>query len=194
MLEAVETLDMRKDVLTGRWLSEFVGAGVVDVPEDVFPSGFYRFSRRSFVNSAQFVVGLVFVFRDGTSTYIRSYEAPEALRQQGLSADAGNREFRGFITRQEDGIAMVISRRNAMTCSFNYLSRVASFENNFWVGYVARTVPETFSGSRAERMVYEHLGTACADVLQVARQTGLVSEDDLLPYHRRLLQPSDPFH
>jgi len=78
------------------------------------------------------------------------------------------REFRGYVTQQEDGIAMVISRRHAMTCSFNYLSRVAATNNNFWVGYVTRTVRESISGLRAVRMVYEHLGRDFGTILAAA--------------------------
>ncbi len=193
LLEPVATLNTRRDVLTGPILGDFVGAGVVDIPDYVFPLGFYRFSRRSFVNSTQFAVGVVYVFRVDGTTYVRGFEAKEAMRQQGLSADAKNREFRGFITRQEDGIAMLISRQNAMTCSFNYLSRVASLENNFWVGYVTRTVRETASGTRAVRMVYEHLGTSWRDARVAARDAGLLDADALMPFHRRLLQPADPF-
>lgn len=171
----------------------FFGAGVNNLPEDTFPSGFYRFSRRSFVNDSQFIVGLVYVYRSDAQTYVRGYEAKDAMAQQGLPTDAPTREFRGFVTRQEDGVALVISRRKAMTCSFNYLSRVASFENNFWVGYVTRTVRESVTGTRAARMVYEHLGHDRRSVFQAARTSGFVSEEDLMPFHRRLLQPQDQF-
>lgn len=193
LLDPVDSLSGHEDVMTGDVLSDFVGAGAADIPEDFFPSGFYRFSRRSFINNTQFVVGLVFVFRDRGNTYVRGYENRMAMRQQGLPTDAATREFRGFITRQEDGIASVISRRNAMTCSFNYLSRVASFENNYWVGYVTRTVPENLNGTRAVRMVYEYLGTDCGEILAAARSTGFFNDEQLMPFHRRLLQPNEPF-
>ncbi len=193
LLDPVESLSDRSYILTGSVLSEFVGAETTDVPEDVFPSGFYRFSRRSFVSDKQFVVGLVYVFRHSGNTFIRGYEAKEAMRQQGLAVDARSREFRGFVILQEDGVASMISRRNAMTCSFNYLSRVASFENNYWVGYVTRTVRESITGTRVARMVYEHLGGDHPDILAAARSSGLIDEEALLPFHRRLLQIGDAF-
>jgi hypothetical protein len=174
-------------------LAEFVGVGVNDVPQDAFPCGFFRFSRRSFINTSQFIVGLVYVFRDEEHTYVRGYEAKDAMLQQGLTADIRAREFRGYVTRQEEGVALVISRRNSMTCSFNYLARVASFENNYWVGYVTRTVRESASGSRAVRMVYEHLGQEKTDIYKVARESGFVAEENLMPFHRRLLQTEEPF-
>lgn len=193
LLEPVDKLSTRGMVLNGPVLADFVGAGVNQVPEDVFPLGFYRFSRRSFSNDTQFITGLVYVFRDAGYTYVRGFEAREAMRQQGLPDDTRSREFRGYVTRQEDGVAMMISRRNAMTCSFNYLARVASFENNFWVGYVTRTVRESASGTRASRMVYEHLGRSRNDVFSAARNSGFISEDKLTPFHNRLLQIGDPF-
>lgn len=193
LLDPVEQIPSQGQILNGPVLSEFFGPGVNDLPEDAFPSGFYRFSRRSFVNETQFIVGLVYVYRLEGQTYVRGYEAKDAMAQQGLPTDARTREFRGFVTRQEDGVALVISRRKAMTCSFNYLSRVASFENNFWVGYVTRTVRESVTGTRAARMVYEHLGSDSHSIFQAARTSGFVSEEDLMPFHRRLLQTQDAF-
>ena len=133
------------------------------------------------------------MFRQSGVVYVRGFEAKEAMRQQGLPTDVKSREFRGYATRQEDGVSLIISRRRAMTCSFNYLSRVASFENNFWVGYVSRTVRENASGTRAVRMVYEYLGKRMGKALTAARGAGFVSEDELMPFQRRLLQPDDPF-
>ncbi len=193
LLEPVESITNQSHVLNGPVLAEFVGVGVNDVPQDAFPSGFFRFSRRSFINTSQFVVGLVYVFRDEEHTYVRGYEAKDAMLQQGLTADIRAREFRGYVTRQEEGVALVISRRNSMTCSFNYLARVASFENNYWVGYVTRTVRESASGSRAVRMVYEHLGQEKTDIYAMARESGFVAEENLMPFHRRLLQTEEPF-
>ncbi|QBF31463.1 transcriptional regulator [Thalassococcus sp. S3] len=193
LLEPVDTLTSRADALTSNYLSDFVGAGVNAVPEDMFPSGFYRFSRRSFIDEGQFVIGLVYVFRAEDNTYIRGFEAKEAMRQQGLPSDPATREFRGFVMQQENGIASVISRRRAMTCSFNYLSRVSSFENNFWVGYVTRTVRESTTGTRVVRMVYEHLGQKTGEVMAAARRCGFVSEEKLMLFHKRLLQPDAPF-
>ncbi len=80
-----------------------------------------------------------------------------------------------------------------MTCSFNFLSRIASFENNFWVGYVTRTVRESVTGRRAVRMVYEHLEANTPAVMSAARATGFVPQDEVLPFHLRLLQPEQPF-
>lgn len=194
LLEPVDSLRGGcDDILNGDYLSEFLGRGCQDIPEDYFPSGFYRFSRRSFLSSDRFIIGLVRVFRDGPTTYIRGFEAKEAMRQQGLSVSAASREFRGYVTRQDDGVVAVIARRGSISCSFNYLSRVASFENNYWLGYVTRTVAESVTGSRAERMVYEHLGRHRGNIFDAARCAGLVTEDALLPYHRRLLRTEDPF-
>lgn len=193
LLEPVDSLRSTKGILTGDELGEFVGAGAVNVPAEEFPNGFYRFTRRSFVNDSQFVIGLVYVYRREGATFVRGYEAKDALRQQGMPVDQHTREFRGYVTRQEDGIASVISRRQAMTCSFNYLSRIASFENNFWVGYVTRTVRESVTGRRAVRMVYEHIAQNTKAILTAARTTGYVDPENVQPFHLRLLQPDAEF-
>lgn len=193
LLDPVDGFTAKGLILNGPVLSDFLGVSAEDLGEKDFPSGFYRFSRRSFVNDTQFIVGLVYVFRDAGFTYVRGFEAKEAMLQQGLPAGSRTREFRGYATRQEDGVAMVISRRKGMTCSFNYLSRVNSFENNFWVGYVTRTVRESATGTRAARMVYEHLGRDLKKALAAARTVGFKAESDLTQFHRRLLQVGEPF-
>lgn len=193
LLEPYDALSQHEDILNGPYLGEFVGHGFLNIPQDVFPTGFYRFSRRSFVDADQFIVGLSYVFRRDGGTMIRGFEARDALMSQGLATDSRSREFRGFVAQQEDGVMMVISRRNAMTCSFNFLARVASFENNFWQGYITRTVRENPSGIRATRMVYEYVGNRASHALPVARDTGFRSEGDLLPYHRQLLRPDTTF-
>lgn len=193
LLDPVDTLVARGALLNGPFLAEYSGYGTHDIPQDLFPDGFYRFSRLSFTNASLFVIGIVHIRRENGHTFIRGFEAREAMRQQGQADDIEAREFRGYVTRQEDGIAMIVSRRKAMTCSFNYLSRVASFENNYWVGYVARTVRESTTSTRVTRMVYEHLGTDLSVVLPAARQSGFCDEENLLPFHRRLLQIGDPF-
>ncbi len=193
LLDPVDSLVTAGMVLNGPVLADFIGKGVNDIPQDVFPDGFFRFSRRSFTNTDQFVVGLVNVFRKSGHTYVRGFEAREAMGEQGLTLDARTREYRGYVVRQEDGVALLISRRKAMSSSFNFLTRVASFENNFWVGYATRTVRENANAVRATRMVFEHLEGTCHSVLAAARTTGLRREEELSPFHRRLLQPSEPF-
>lgn len=193
LLEPVEQLGSGHELLNAPLLAEFVGASVKNVTQEMFPDGFYRFSRRSFVNDELMLTGLVHVFRKDTNTYLRGFEPKEAMRQQGLPTDTASREFRGFIMHQEDGIAAVVSRRHAMTCSFNYLSRVASYENNYWVGFVTRTVRESVTSTRITRMVYEHIGQNTKAALKFARTTGFCGVEDLLPFHRRLLQLDEPF-
>lgn len=195
LLEPVEDIGhaSSEDPLANPFLRNYVGAGIQQVPEDLFPTGFYRFSRRSFVDSRIFVTGLLMVRRSGSNTFLRGYESRTAMMLQGLPAKASSREFRGIVMQQEDGLAIIASRHNAMTCSFNYLGRVASFENNFWVGYVTRTITETADAVRATRLVYEYLGHDMSIVLPAARSCGFCTQEELLPFHRRLLRPDEPF-
>lgn len=193
LLEPVHNLKSSDDPINNDYLREFVASGASDVPETYFPSGFYRFSRRSFMRQDSFVLGVIHIHRRGKNTFIRGFESRNAMQVQGLPADAAAREFRGIVMQQEDGLVIIASRRNAMTSSFNYLSRVASFENNYWVGYITRTVPEAVDGHRVTRMVFEHLGKKPADALPTARATGFYTADALPPFHRRLLMPDTPF-
>ncbi len=193
LLEPVDKIANTDDPISNPFLREYVGAGAQDVPEDIFPTGFYRFSRRSFVKQTVFMTALVHVSRQGKTTCMRGFETREAMQLQALPISPKSREYRGLVMQQEDGIGLFVSRHNAMTCSFNYLSRVASFENNYWVGYVTRTVPEVTGEVRATRLVYEYLGREMAPVLPAARAAGYCSADELPPFHRRLLRVEVPF-
>lgn len=193
LLEPVDQIGSAQDPIANPFLRDYVGVGAADVPEDLFPSGFYRFARRSFVRQDVFIVSVVNVRRQGSNTFMRGYETKSAMRVQDLPEDPQSREYRGIVLQQEDGITIIVSRKNAMTCSYNFLNRVASFENNFWVGYVTRTVPESVGGLRATRMVYEYLGPTAKSAISAARQTGFHTTEELLPFHRRLLQPGVPF-
>ncbi|MEL7098318.1 MAG: helix-turn-helix transcriptional regulator [Pseudomonadota bacterium] len=193
LLEPVATIGNTDDTLNHPFLTDFVGRGARDVPETLFPSGFYRFSRRSFMNDSDYVVGLVRVFRSGPGTMIHGFEAKEAMRAQGLGTDRLSREFRGLVMRQEEGIAALIARHGGMTASFNYLSRESSFENNYWTGYVTRTIRESLDSARAARMVYEYLGTKWTCARAAARDAGYKRFGELLPFHQRLLRDGQPF-
>ncbi|WP_333685199.1 helix-turn-helix domain-containing protein [Pontibaca methylaminivorans] len=193
LLEPLDHGQRREPVLNGPVLCDFIGPSLGDVDEETFPSGLYRFSRQHPARSDQFLIGLVLVFRSAGTCYLRGYEPREALREQGLRPMGPAREFRGLVMRQEDGIAALVSRRNGMTTSFIHLARVASFENNFWLGYTARPTRESPAELRTTRLVYEHLGRNRTAVMQAARTAGYVTRAALLPFHRHLLQIDRPF-
>ncbi|UYV38850.1 helix-turn-helix domain-containing protein [Rhodobacteraceae bacterium D3-12] len=168
-------------------ISNFLGNGSARIDEETFPSGFYRFSRPSFVERDLFVIGLVYVYRKDGFCLVRGYEPREAMAQQGLSADPSSREFRGIFIRQEQGVAALIARNRALTCSFNFLSRVSSYENNFWEGYATRTVRESHNSRRAARMVYEHIQLNQKAIFETARTCGMKRREELHPFHAKLL-------
>jgi transcriptional regulator with XRE-family HTH domain len=192
LLEPVELIQKGHGPISSEYLRDFMGDTVQHVSEQDFPSGFYQFSRRSFVRHSEFVRGLVYVKRIGDSTYVRGYEPRAAMAMQGIPPSASAREYRGFVLKVEEGVCLTVCRRNGLTASMNYLNRVTSFENNYWVGYVARTMRENSSSTRMTRMVYEYLDGDFRRVMQVARQSGFCRFEDLVPFHQRLLQPDDP--
>lgn len=181
------------DLLDHPAVSGFFGSGPIAASEDLFPSGFYRFVRRSFIDKAMFVMGLVHIHREDGYTFLRGYEPRSALLRQGLSTAPRDREYRGIVIRQEEGIAMVVTHRNSMACSFNFLAPDASFQQTIWGGYVTRTVGEKVSGIRAARMVYEHLGHDPGTVMAPARTNGLVTLDQVSPALAHMLRLDQPF-
>ncbi|MEL7282011.1 MAG: helix-turn-helix transcriptional regulator [Pseudomonadota bacterium] len=181
------------DLVNHPMLEGFFGRTTVDVPEDVFPSGLYRFARQSFLDASQFVMGLVLIKRADGYTFLRGFEPRSALKAKGLSTQTYTAEFRGLVMRQEEGVMAVVTHRDTMSCSFNFLAQDTSFQSNIWEGYASRTVREKVRGRRAMRMVYEHLGDDCSRVLEVARQSGVVSIDRVPAYYLHLLRPSEEF-
>lgn len=193
LLEPVDQISRPTGVLGNGYLSEFMGEAVQHVPESEFPSGFYTFSRRSFVKEDEFARGLVLVKRIDGATVVRGYEPKVALAMQGIPPAPIAREYRGYVQKVEEGVTLVASRRNGLTGSINFLHRVSSFQNNYWVGYVARTVRENASSTRITRLVYEYLDHDMARVMKSARRAGFCALEDLAPFHQRLLQPGDTF-
>lgn len=163
------------------------------ISEDLFPSGLYRFSRPSFLYPEKFVFVLLLVYRRDGLTFIKGAEPRQSIRDQGLPDDPRLRRFKGYMLPLENGVGAIITRRNAMTCTFNFLTPVPSFNDNFWQGYAARTVHETIGTRRAVRMACEYLGHSTSEILQTARFDGFCTEADLPAFHHRLLRIDEPF-
>ncbi|MEM9844631.1 MAG: helix-turn-helix transcriptional regulator [Pseudomonadota bacterium] len=194
LLEPLDkTQTATQELLSHPFIRDYFGTAPTTVPEEVFPDGFYSFVRRSFIDDEQFTSGLVHVKRDDGYTFLHGFEPREAMRNQGLSTDPADREYRGIILRQEEGVMAIVTHRQSLACSFNFLTPETSFQSNIWEGYATRTVREKVTGRRAARMVYEYLGRNLSKVLKVARQAGLVPLEDVPPFHRKLLRLNEEF-
>ncbi|WP_293576253.1 helix-turn-helix transcriptional regulator [Phaeobacter sp.] len=193
LLDPVDELTAKDQILQGPILGDFIGTGVGRLSEGFFPSGLYKFIRRSFVRPDQFVQSLARVYRIDGITYLKGFEAKDAMLYQGLPCDRRSREFRGFVSSQDDGVAFMLSRRASVTTSFNYLAKVPAMEGNTWSGYVARTSRENGQGERVVRMIYEHLGTDAKSILAAARRAGFLPLQALTPFERQLLKVEIPF-
>lgn len=194
LLEPVDEIEnSTRDLMHHPFLKDFFGERITQVTEEMFPSGFYRFSRPSFVEPNKYILGLVRVWREDNYTFVRGLEAKAAFKDQGLPWDARSREFCGTVLMQEEGLTILSSRRNAMTCSFAFVNKAPSFQNNYWIGFATRTVPEGVDGSRAVRMVFEQLENETGQILNAARSTGFCDVDGLPAFHRRLLRTEEPF-
>lgn len=194
LLQTLEqTANLPSDLLNHPVLRNFFGDGPTALSERLFPSGFYRFVRRSFIYDDQLTVGLVFVWREDGYTFMRGYEPRAAMRAQGLKTSAINREYRGLIMRQQEGVMALVTHRHAAACSFNFLSPETSIQSDIWEGYATRTVREKITARRATRMVYEFIGHDLPLALKTARKAGLVSIDDIPPFHARLLRMKEEF-
>ncbi|WP_425039168.1 helix-turn-helix domain-containing protein [Primorskyibacter sp. S187A] len=192
LLEPVETITQDRGLLLSHpTIAPFLGAESTNITQAMLPDGLFRFLRRSFIEQDKFVEGLVLVYREQGFTFVRGHEAKEAMSKVGLTRPR-DREFRGFFLRQENGVASLVARRNALTGSFTYLHRVPSIALNTWTGYTIRTTPEMQTGKRITRLVWEHLGNDYGRALKVARGTGYRWVSDLSETDRAILQPDEP--
>ena len=182
-----------RDILTHPEISEFSGLDKTRVSETELPSGLYRLSRKSFLFPERFITSLLYIYRKDGWTFLKGSEAPQSLKAQGLSMAPEVRQFKGHVQKIEDGIVAMVSRRNAMTFTFNFISPVASFDRCFWQGYSTRTVNEAINNTRVTRIVYEYLGTSTKQIFATARGVGFCEFDDLPSYHQRLLRADEPF-
>lgn len=194
LLEPIDEIEEPvKDLLHHPLLKDFFGEKITEVPESLFPSGFYRFSRPSFIDPKKYILALVRVWRQENFTFVRGLESKAAFEDQGLPRDKKSREIMSTVLVQEEGITILSSRRHSATCSFAFLNKATSFQHNFWIGFATRTVPEGVDGSRAVRMVFEHLDRDTSAILSAARTVGFCDEDGLPNFHRRLLRTEEPF-
>ncbi|MGI3167817.1 helix-turn-helix domain-containing protein [Pseudooceanicola sp. C21-150M6] len=194
LLEPVESVpDNGNDMLSHPVIRDFLGRNSTDVPEEMVPSGLYRFSRRSFVDDSQAVLGLMLIFRESGFTFLRGYEAKEAMEQQGLSTKGPDREFRGVFLQQEEGVANIASRRGSITCSYQFLSRYPTMDGHFLEGYSARSARESVRTRRVGRTVYEYLNNNRDAIRWTAKHAGLLPQEDLPKFHQRLLRFDEAF-
>lgn len=163
------------------------------IPESFFPSGIFRFSRRSFIFPDMYVMNLLRVYRVGLATFMKGNETLSVARDQGLSTSLKQREYRGMVQPLESGFCTFITQRNGLTGTFNFFSPVMALNQKFWQGYAIRTTPEVLDSSRASRVVFEYLGEDTQTILATARQRGFCSEESLPSFHKRLLNLDQPF-
>lgn len=194
LLEPVAEIDTAMDnVFLNPITRNFLGTASRPVPEDMFPSGLYRFTRRSFMQEGIYVVSIAKIYRSGMHTYVRGFELKEAMRQQGLGSSGEMREYRGVVLPQEGGVAMLLSRRRALSVSFSFAAPQVSFEHNYFVGFTALNVRESPGTQRISRLVLEHLSPNWATYMEAARSTGFRKTEEVPAYHRAQLQIDRPF-
>lgn len=181
------------DLMSHPEISAFTAVEQTLVSEDELPSGFYKLSRQSFMFPERYITALLMIYRKDGWTFLKGSEALQSLRAQSLPMSPEMRQFKGYVQKIEGGFTAMVSRRNALTFTFNFISPVASFDRNFWQGYSTRTVNESINSNRVTRIVYEHLGPSTKQILQTARGAGFCEFDDLPIYHQRLLRVDEPF-
>jgi hypothetical protein len=109
----------------------FLNMGPGKVPEHLFPSGFYAFSRHSFICTDTYIQGIVHVYRKDGMKYITRRVPISDMRQQSLQIGKYAREFCCMVLAMDTGLGMLVSRRRFMTGSFNFVAPVPLSENNY---------------------------------------------------------------
>ena len=108
-------------------LNTFLNIRSENVPEHLFPSGFYVFSRHSFIYPDIFIQRIVHVYRKDGMAYITGREPISEMRKQALPIDKYACEFRDMVLAMDTGLGMLASRRRFITGSFNFIAPVPSY-------------------------------------------------------------------
>ncbi|RKT34041.1 Xre family transcriptional regulator [Roseovarius halotolerans] len=194
LLEPVATIkNPNESLLDHPQIRAFFGRQPAEVPESLFPSGFYRFIRGSFYSEDHYVVGLVHVTRRSGYTFIRGYEPSKVLGNVGIRIPAREREYRGVVLRQDEGVMAITMRRHSMSCSITYLTLERIFPAPLWEGFAARSAREKPTTRRVGRVIYQHLGESPSAIRAAARQAGLKADTDIQAPHLALLRNQEEF-
>ncbi len=191
-VEPLAELRNAKMAACPRLLQNFLSVNPNLVHEEDFPSGFYKFSRRSFVDATKFLTGLTFVKRVQGLTYVRGYEPNVFMNAMGHRTDAEVREWLALVQKTEFGL-IFIGASPTFATSMNYLTFEHSRNGKFWIGYAATQARENVVRARATRMVYEHIGTDFRTAMEARRSTGLIELDRLDKEHKRFLKTDQEF-
>ncbi len=74
-----EVQNSNTDVIFSNEMEDLLTAASNLVNTNNFPSGFYRFSRRSFVDDQRFIQNLIFVYRKNKKCFLRGMEAKKVI-------------------------------------------------------------------------------------------------------------------
>lgn len=176
------------------FLSDFVGPKADSISEERFPSGFYRFTRQSFLDTDLIMLGLAYVFRRDGFTFLRGYASRSMMRDLALPTNSPLREFRAVVTPQEEGVYFTLSHRHNIASVFNYVSRASALHRDVWVGFAARPERDTVTKRRISRLVYERIGNSFSEVRAAAASTGYVPLSEIPKLHQKYLRVGTPFN
>ena len=87
----------------------------------------------------------------------------------------------------------ITMRRHSLSCSFTYLTLESVVPIPLWEGFNARAARENPTTRRVRRVIYQHLGDMPSVIMNAARQSGLVGEDEIPPLHLPMLQNHQEF-
>lgn len=163
------------------------------VSEPLFPSGFYRFTRESFLDTDMVMSGLVQVSRRDGATCVRGFASRVSIRHMGLPITGTVREYRGVVIPQDAGVTFTLTHRRNQGSVFHYLSAISAPEPNLWVGFAARPEHDDLIEKRISRLVYERLGNSYAEVHAAARACGYTPLEDIPEHHQTYLRAGEAF-
>ncbi|MEX0350702.1 MAG: helix-turn-helix transcriptional regulator [Paracoccaceae bacterium] len=169
LLHPVSAISRPTTHLGSDFLQDFLPLDRGALGEDVLPSGLYQFTCRTGTEPAGILTGLILVFRRAGGMLVRGYAT---------LPPAGRAEFRGYVTRLQDGLMLVTSRRDTQSCAATFLSRVPEADAPTWSGHQVLNRPGT-DGRLVSRVIYEHLEHDQARILSAARRRGTVNSGQL---------------
>jgi hypothetical protein len=161
-------------------LSDYMQVGDTSADTNIMPTGFYKFTRGSFIQPHRLQTGLIYVYEKGGVKFSKGYTPRALTRMLGMNPNSRiDREFKGAVFGTDRGAVSMSAHHNSKSCSFTYLDICTFVEKTFLVGYCARTMPDTNSYSSIRKVVYEKISDDFKTARGILRSTGFTDLDDI---------------
>jgi len=139
----------------------------------LMPDGIYRFWRKSFSHPGNYVTGLWRVYTKDSVKMLKSFDLyPQPVRR-GTRRYARKVPYSGVFMQHFDGVSLLCSTGSENVLSFSFFEYGLSGSTRFYNGVSILTRRQMQGTTRLSNIVLERFSGDCAELIRMARQTGI---------------------